>query len=371
MADNNHTSDQNTVSRINSQVDGLTNEVMRFWDNQTQSHFFTTKTLEIREKLNNPSRYVNEGNEFDVPDIGTPGALPVYRYQNQNSQTYFYTFQPPSVITNEYPVFNDDGIAFYAFPSNQTIPEDAVPIFRFYNEGASNTSGTPIHFFTGSESNKQDVIDNYRTFKYEGSGWFAYPYDYNDYEGAPPIDPNPPLISGYTFTGTAGNDLLIGAGNGEKTFIGVASQIWQEPQMPAPDPNDPLKNSMNMANMLNNTAVDRRGRIYNSDGSNEFDTLVGATGQDNFVLGADLINNKGFLAVREVFYSGPGFATIQNFNSNDGDRLEVVGNLGDYSLSSVGDDLVLSHQSDQIAVITRGADLQLTGQSENGVVYFA
>lgn len=348
MVDNNHTSDQNTVSRINSQVDGLTNEVMRFWDNQTQSHFFTTKTLEIQEKLSNPSRYVNEGNEFDVPDIGTPGALPVYRYQNQNSQTYFYTFQPPTVITNEYPVFVNDGIAFYAFPSNQTIPEDAVPIFRFYNEGSSNTSGTPIHFFTGSESNKQDVIDNYPSFTYEGSGWFAYPYDYNDYEGKP-IDPNPPLISGYTFTGTAGNDLLIGAGNGEKSFIGVASTLVNDPQLP----------------------VDRRDRLYASDGSNEFDTLVGTTGRDTFVLGADLISPAGILAERKIFYQGAGFATIQNFNSNDGDRLEVVGSSSDYNLLPVGNDLSLRRGDDQIAVITRGANLQLTAQAENGVVYFA
>lgn len=339
---------QNTVYRINSQVDSLTNEVMRFWDNQTQSHFFTTKTLEIQERLNNPSRFVNEGNEFDVPDMGTPGALPVYRYQNKNSQTYFYTFQPPSLITSEYPVFTNDGIAFYAFPENQTIPEDAVPIFRFYNEGASNTSGTPIHFFTGSEGNKQDVIDNYPSFKYEGAGWFAYPYDYNDYEGAP-IDPNPPLITGYTFTGTAGNDLLIGAGNGEKSFIGVASALANDPQLPA----------------------DQRGRVYASDGSNEFDTLVGTTGRDTFVLGVDMISPSGTLAETKIFYQGAGFATIQNFNSNDGDRLEVIGNASDYSLSPVGDDLVLSRSGDQIAVITRGANLQLTPQSVHSVVYFA
>ncbi|MGK7920155.1 MAG: hypothetical protein AB4080_09155 [Trichodesmium sp.] len=75
--------------------------------------------------------------------------------------------------TVDSPVFQSDGIAFYAFPPNSSIPTDAVPIHRFYNEATSVATGTPVHFFTGSEGNKNNVIDNFPGFNYEGPGWYA------------------------------------------------------------------------------------------------------------------------------------------------------------------------------------------------------
>ena len=73
--------------------------------------------------------------------------------------------------------FERDGIAFYAFPPNNSIPTDTIPIYRFYNEATSAATGTPVHFFTGSEENKNNVIDNFVDFIYEGPAWYALSAD--------------------------------------------------------------------------------------------------------------------------------------------------------------------------------------------------
>jgi len=159
-------------------IDTVTGQnIMRFWNVETKSHFFTANPVEVRDSLNNPS-YNAEGNEFDVPKAGTPDTLPVYRYKNQKVGTYFYTFQVPSDITPNYPDLVVDGIAFNAFTS-ETKPADAIPIYRFWNEGRSAEVGSPVHFFTSTESNKQDVIDNFPNFKYEEAGFYAYPANYS------------------------------------------------------------------------------------------------------------------------------------------------------------------------------------------------
>ena len=73
--------------------------------------------------------------------------------------------------------FERDGIAFYAFPRNNSIPTDTIPIYRFYNEATSAATSSPVHFFTGSEENKNNVIDNFVDFIYEGPAWYALSAD--------------------------------------------------------------------------------------------------------------------------------------------------------------------------------------------------
>ncbi|MDY6806780.1 MAG: CAP domain-containing protein [Cyanobacteriota bacterium] len=155
-------------------------EVHRFWDVQTESHFFTASQSEFSDRQSNPARYSYEGVEFEALAPSTSGALPVYRFENERTGTFFYTLQTPDEITGQFPVFESDGVAFYAFSpnsSNGSIPASAVPIHRFYNEDASAAAGTPVHFFTGSEENKNNVIDNFPSFTYEGPGWYALSAD--------------------------------------------------------------------------------------------------------------------------------------------------------------------------------------------------
>ncbi len=164
----------------NPNVDPLTGniEVRRFWDERAQAHIFTADPSEINALAQNPSQFRDEGVEFRTPSSSTPGALPVYEYENVVAGTYFYTLQPPSEITPQFPDLRDDGIAFYAFSPNQAQPEGTVPVHRFFNQAASQESGSPVHFFTGSESNMFMVMRNFAfSFTYENAGWFAFPGD--------------------------------------------------------------------------------------------------------------------------------------------------------------------------------------------------
>ena len=77
-------------------IDILTGEVHRFWDESTQSHFFTASQAEFSDRLNNPSQYRYEGLEFEVPSSNDSNAQPVYRYENEITGTYFYTLQSAS-----------------------------------------------------------------------------------------------------------------------------------------------------------------------------------------------------------------------------------------------------------------------------------
>ena len=151
-------------------------DVVRFWDEQALAHIFTANRAEADELTGNP-RYNRERIEFRAPLASTPGVLPIYRYENQTTETKFYSPQPPEIISRDFPILQSEGIAFYGFSPNEPQPPGTVVVHRFFNEGASQP-GSPVHFYTATEANRQNVIDNFPTFREEvGAGWFAFPGD--------------------------------------------------------------------------------------------------------------------------------------------------------------------------------------------------
>jgi hypothetical protein len=96
-----------------------------------------------------------------------------------------------------------------------------------------------------------------------------------------------------TFVGTSGNDIITGVGVGNVTLFGV--EIGESKIITAFRPE--------------------------SDGSNEFDTLIGGSGRDTFMLATTFSAGIAGIAV-EPFYIGPGFATIRNFTKGQ-DRILV------------------------------------------------
>ncbi|WP_445246335.1 calcium-binding protein [Microcoleus sp. OTE_8_concoct_300] len=106
-----------------------------------------------------------------------------------------------------------------------------------------------------------------------------------------------------TFVGTSGNDIITGSGVGNAELIGV--EIGVEPHYGA--------------------------RLYESDGSNEFDTLIGGIGRDKFVLGEyqDFARNVSLRGVQ--YYIGPGFATIRNFTKGQ-DSIQLLVDSSDQLL---------------------------------------
>jgi len=135
-----------------------------------------------------------------------------------------------------------------------------------------------------------------------------------------------------TFFGTSGNDILTGFGVGKVELIGVEVGVG-----------------------ING------GREYKSRGSDEFDTLIGGSGSDTFVLGRRVLTTNSIgklLSVDEFLYQGPGFATIQNFTQGQ-DRIQLPFNLGRIFPINNNRDLAIQFGSDTLAVIEGGGNLSL------------
>jgi hypothetical protein len=138
-----------------------------------------------------------------------------------------------------------------------------------------------------------------------------------------------------TFVGSRSNDILTGIGVGKTELVGVEVGI------------DPTGN-----------------RQYESFGTNEFDVLTGSPGVDTFVLGVPATAGNPFPM---PLYSGNGQATIRNFDIGiEKDLIQLQGNAGDYSLTTVGSNLSIQRFGDVIGVIEGGAGLNLTFQGING-----
>ncbi|MBE9123844.1 calcium-binding protein [Tychonema sp. LEGE 07199] len=127
-----------------------------------------------------------------------------------------------------------------------------------------------------------------------------------------------------TFIGSSGNDMIAGAGVGNTELIGV--EVGLGFSIP--------------------------GRNYESDGSNEFDTLTGGSGRDKFVLG-DVIQGtggKGYSSPTKL-YIGPGFATIRNFTQGQ-DSIQLA--TGDIQPSLDNFLIVPINNNRDLAIQTNG-----------------
>jgi hypothetical protein len=128
-----------------------------------------------------------------------------------------------------------------------------------------------------------------------------------------------------TFIGSPGNDIITGAGVGNSELIGV---------------------EVGFVVSINSFTIS--GRNYESDGSNEFDTLTGGSGRDLFKLGELLPGTGGrFFRPPTILYIGPGFATIRNFTQ------------GQDSIQLASDDFQVSLDKFLIFPINNNRDLAI------------
>jgi hypothetical protein len=156
-----------------------------------------------------------------------------------------------------------------------------------------------------------------------------------------------------TFVGTSGNDILTGVGVGHTELIGFEANYTTKSIGVFSSP----------------------GRYYESDGSNEFDTLTGGSGRDTFVLHR---RRPRFGSGRptqqtDLSYIGPGFATIRNFTQGQ-DTLDIgvsqnlvvfpINNNRDLAIQKkdflvVNNGVTETPTYDTIAVIEGGGNLNL------------
>ncbi|MBD1814110.1 calcium-binding protein [Microcoleus vaginatus DQ-U2] len=136
-----------------------------------------------------------------------------------------------------------------------------------------------------------------------------------------------------TFFGTSGNDIVTGFGMGNVDIIGVALDV--------------------------ETNGNRR---YQSYGSNEFDTLIGGSGRDNFVLAVTVpgIGGSRPAPVSVQFYQGPGFATIQNFTQGQDTILLGSTSFDKYILFPINNNRDLAIQTNGLPFYTPNEGNQLS-----------
>jgi Ca2+-binding RTX toxin-like protein len=133
--------------------------------------------------------------------------------------------------------------------------------------------------------------------------------------------------------GEAGNDTLIGGVDDDYLF-GAAN-------------NDSLVGGWGDDNLYGDTGNDILlggiGKDYLNGYGNgtEFDILTGGTQGDTFVLGYSTIG----------YYLGNGHATITDFKSLQGDKIQVAGSTQDYSLVKFGNNTNILYKKDLIAVV--------------------
>ncbi|MEG4280476.1 calcium-binding protein [Microcoleus sp. MON1_C1] len=157
-----------------------------------------------------------------------------------------------------------------------------------------------------------------------------------------------------TVFGTSGNDILSGSGVAYVELIGVKLGLLPGNNIP----------------------------WYESNGSNEFDTLIGGSSRDTFVLADVLRNSKlGDPFAPYQFYVGPGFATIRNFTQGQ-DTIQIspplenilmfpINNNRDLAIQTRGYSLVengvtITPPFDTIAVIEGGGNLSLNLLPKSG-----
>ncbi|MFB8792147.1 MAG: calcium-binding protein [Potamolinea sp.] len=103
--------------------------------------------------------------------------------------------------------------------------------------------------------------------------------------------------------------------------------------------------------------------LYGYGRGTEYDTLTGGGGADKFVLGQETNSSVNGYA----YYLGLGYATITDFNWQEGDKIQAFGSINDYSLgtgnwSGNSDlDTGIYYQGDLIAVVQdkSGSDVLL------------
>lgn len=98
-------------------------------------------------------------------------ASPVYRFYSAKNKAYFYTISKAEKdkIIKKYSTktWKYEGVKFYAFGQRE---EDLKPVYRF------RSTKYNVHFFTISESEKNELVSGYPANKwvYEGIAFYAY-----------------------------------------------------------------------------------------------------------------------------------------------------------------------------------------------------
>ncbi|MEM8779299.1 MAG: hypothetical protein AAGF26_10595 [Cyanobacteria bacterium P01_G01_bin.49] len=158
-----------STSNINEDISN--NIVYRFFNNDTNVHFYTGDEIERDAVLELPN-FDFEGASYESVDpvTGIPEPSPVYRFLNQDTGVHLYTISEieRDSVDENLDNFIFEGEAFFAYPSEE---EGTIPIYRFFN------TITGAHFYTPSAAERDNVEDNLSDFVSEGIAYYANPLE--------------------------------------------------------------------------------------------------------------------------------------------------------------------------------------------------
>jgi len=140
--------------------------VYRFYKPSADTFFFTASEAEKNAIIANYPWYNYDGPAFYAYDSPGSGRVPVYRFYKTTADTFFFTAaeaEKNAIIAN-YPWYNYDGPAFYAYDSPGS---GRVPVYRFYKTTAD------VFFFTASEAEKNAIIASYPWYNFDGVAFYA------------------------------------------------------------------------------------------------------------------------------------------------------------------------------------------------------
>ena len=139
--------------------------IFRFFNRSTGTHFYTSNIDEKNNVKQNLPNFNYEGVAFQTEATAQTGHA-VYRFYNTNMDSHFYTISDYERDFVRQNLFNYqyEGQVFYAYDNNSSGDHEAL--YRFFN------TATGTHFYTASVVERDSVVANLSSFKYEGIGFY-------------------------------------------------------------------------------------------------------------------------------------------------------------------------------------------------------
>jgi hypothetical protein len=147
--------------------------VYRFWSPVLSRHFYTISVVERDKLINNYAHvWTYEGPAYSAfADDSQPDVSPIYRFWSGTLNAHFYTIsesEKTNLINNYSNVWTYERVAFYAY-ADGSQPTGTSAVYRFW----SGTLG--CHFFTIRETEKDKLVNLFsHVWTYEQISWYAY-----------------------------------------------------------------------------------------------------------------------------------------------------------------------------------------------------
>ncbi len=150
--------------------------VWRFYNSQTQAHFYTSSESEKASVLATMPQFSLDGAAFKASNAAGTGLSPVYRFYNTQSGVHFYTVSEDekAMILASLPQFHLDGVAYFA---SKVAGTQLTPLYRFFYGSKG------FHFYSSSEAERDHIVANLPPYGLEGVGYYVL----MDNWGQPPL----------------------------------------------------------------------------------------------------------------------------------------------------------------------------------------